>query len=148
MYIPWSGIEEVAYCFVKVICPISMSQRNRRFVYNLSIFRWQLQFGFTGVYEMTHIASRSMEGVPYCFLGHLSYFKVTLAGKSTWIWFELDYKASLSFALLSLRFALLFEDRFLFYSSTWFDSCLHPLEMKTQIMSANLSLILEIIGID
>ena len=45
---------------------------------------------------MTHIASRSMEDVLYCFRSHLSNFKVTRTEKSSWIWFKQDYSAGRS----------------------------------------------------
>ena len=94
-----------ALLFFKVICQISRLQGPKKlwFGSDLSVSGWQLQFGFMDGYEMTHRASTSMGEVPYCFLRHLSNFKVTQAEKSIWISFEITRPFT---AIKFLRFVL------------------------------------------
>ena len=58
-----------ALMFFEVIFQISRIRRprNQWFGSDLSVSRWLLQFKLTDGYEMTHIASRSIEEVLYCF---------------------------------------------------------------------------------
>ena len=64
-----SSIEEVSYCFFKVIRYIARSHgsKNCRIWPKLGVSGLYLQFEITDSYEMTHKAWRSIEEVPYCF---------------------------------------------------------------------------------
>ena len=68
---------------------------------DLSVSGRQLQFELIHAYEMTHIASSSMEELSYCFQGLLTNFEVTRAEKLIWISFEIPRPVA---AVRSLRF--------------------------------------------
>ena len=77
--------------------------KDRRFGSDLSVSGWHLQFQFMSGYAMTHIASRSMGKVPYCFSRTAVKFQGHKAEKSSWISFEITRPVA---AIKSLRFAL------------------------------------------
>ena len=90
-----------ALLFLEVICKISRSHmpKNWRFVSDLSISEWQLQFDFTDGYEMTHVASRGMEEFPYCFSRSSAKFRCHTGWKNNdldWIWTRLQGRSQLS----------------------------------------------------
>ena len=72
--------------------------QNSWFGSDFGISRWQLQFEFMDGYEMTHIASKSTEELPYCFLRSTVKFRVHTGWKINLdlIW---DYKASHSYSI-------------------------------------------------
>ena len=69
MHKAWSSIEEVPYCFFKVIRQIARSHgsKNRRFWPKLGVSGLCLQLEFTDGYEMMQRAWSSIVEVPYCF---------------------------------------------------------------------------------
>ena len=71
MHKAWSRIEEVPYCFSRSYVKLQghTAKKNRRFWPQLSVSGLQLQFEFTDGFEMIHKAWRSIQEVPYCFLG-------------------------------------------------------------------------------
>ena len=73
---------------------------------DFSVSRRQLQFKFTDGYEIASIDFRSMEEVPYFFFrGKLPNFKVTRAGKSICISFDITRAVT---GIKSLRFTLFY----------------------------------------
>ena len=87
-----------ALLFFEVICKISRSHmpKNWQFCSNLSISGWQLQFEFTDGYEMTHIASRGMGEVPYCFSRSSAKFRGHTGWKTNvWSWYTFVLNKSL-----------------------------------------------------
>ena len=77
----------------------SQGPKVRRFVSDLSVSGWQLQLEFMDDYEMTHMASLSIEEVLYCFLGHLSNLKFTRAKYRFGSDLSINYKARRSYQI-------------------------------------------------
>ena len=77
MYRAWSGIEEVPYCFSR--SSIIFQSHMGRQIFDLASMRAFLggnsKFELTDGHERTHIGSRSMEEVPYCFLRSCTRFQ-------------------------------------------------------------------------
>ena len=68
---------------------VKMKTRGQRSKPNFPFSGPWLQFEFTDRFEIMHKASRSIEKVPYYFLGHPPNFKVTM--DENWL-FESNFK--------------------------------------------------------